>query len=56
MCSAFGGWKRVLDPMGLELQVVVSHHVGAGNLAELSARVDSTLNHGAISPDEIQTF
>lgn len=23
--------KKVLGPLGLELQVIVSHHVGAGN-------------------------
>jgi hypothetical protein len=23
--------KRLLDPLGLELQIVVSHYVGAGN-------------------------
>lgn len=28
MCSAFGGWKRALDAMGLELQAIVSHHEG----------------------------
>ena len=25
------GQKRALDPLGLELQMVVSYHVGAGN-------------------------
>ena len=33
MCvlGASGGWKRALDLLGLELQTVVSCHVGAGN-------------------------
>lgn len=26
-----GGQKRVSDPLGLELQVVVNHHVDTGN-------------------------
>lgn len=28
MPSAQGGQKRVLDPLGPELQIAVSHHVG----------------------------
>jgi len=28
-CSAFGDQKRALDPIGLELRMVVSHHMGA---------------------------
>ena len=28
-CNALGGQKRALDPLGLEIQVVVSCHVGA---------------------------
>ena len=30
---AHRGEKRALDPLGLELQIVVSHHVVAGNRA-----------------------
>lgn len=30
-CSAHGGQKRGLDPLGLELESVVSCHVGTGN-------------------------
>jgi hypothetical protein len=29
--QARGGQKRALDPLELELQMVASHHVGAGN-------------------------
>jgi len=29
-CSTHGGYKKALDTLELELQVVVSHHVGAG--------------------------
>ena len=34
MCllGVLGGQKRVLDPLGLELQVAVSYHGGAGEL------------------------
>jgi hypothetical protein len=27
----FGGQKKELDPLEMELQMVVAHHVGAGN-------------------------
>jgi hypothetical protein len=30
-CSAHGGQKRTTDPLKLNLQMVVSHHVDAGN-------------------------
>ena len=30
-CGTSGGQKRALDPLELELQMVVSHHVAAGN-------------------------
>jgi hypothetical protein len=29
--SVFGGQERVSGSLGLDLQMVVSHHVGAGN-------------------------
>ena len=35
VCSALEGQKRALDPLKLELQVIVSHHMGAGNQAWL---------------------
>lgn len=31
VCNARGGQKREGDPLGLELQIVVNHHVSAGN-------------------------
>ena len=31
----YGGQKRVSDPLKLELQVVVSHLVGAGNQTQV---------------------
>lgn len=34
----------------LELEMVVTHHVGAGTGSVSSARAASTLNYGAISP------
>ena len=30
-CNAHRGQKKALDPLELELYIVVSHHVGAGN-------------------------
>ena len=32
-CNARGCQKWALEPLGLELQMVVSHHVGSGNQA-----------------------
>lgn len=34
-CNAHGGQKRVLNPLELELHVVVSHPLGAGNSISL---------------------
>lgn len=31
MCNAQKGMKRMMDPLGLELQTIVSHQVGARN-------------------------
>ena len=31
LCSTYGSQKRVSDPREVELQIVVSHHVDAGN-------------------------
>lgn len=31
VCSAGGGQKRALDLLGLELRLIVSHSVSAGN-------------------------
>ena len=31
VCSAHGGQKRPVDPQELLLEMVVSHHVGAGD-------------------------
>lgn len=55
MCrpDALGGEKRVLAPLELELQTVVSCHVGAGNKTwewGSSGRIASALNHQAIFP------
>ena len=38
-----GAQKRVSDP--LELQMVVSHRVGAGNRTQVLARATSALKH-----------
>lgn len=43
-----GDQKKVLNPMELDLQVVVSHHVVTELKPESSART-STLNYRAIS-------
>lgn len=34
-CTTTGGQQRVLDPLELELQMVVSHCVGTGNQAQV---------------------
>lgn len=31
VCSSYGGQKRALNPLGLQLQTVVSYVIGAGN-------------------------
>lgn len=36
---------RVPEPLGLELQTLVSCHVGAGILNQSSGRIDSVLIH-----------
>jgi hypothetical protein len=33
--SAHGGQKRMSYPLGLELQMAVSHHVGSGNWTQV---------------------
>ena len=47
-----------LDPLELELQMVVSHHVGAGNQTETSARAASALNRAdpSLQPDPLHNF
>ena len=40
VANAYGGQKRALDPLELELQTVVGHHVGA----ETAERRASALN------------
>lgn len=46
MCisDALRGHKTVSDPQELELQIIVSHHVGAGIEPWYSGRADSALN------------
>lgn len=34
MCGVCGGQKRIPDPSDLELETVISYHVGAGNLTQ----------------------
>lgn len=36
---------RTLGSLGLEFQVVVNHHVGAGNYTWVSCKSSSALNH-----------
>ena len=40
----YPGQKKTLDPLKLELQMVVSHHVGAENRTSSSGRAASVLN------------
>lgn len=50
VCSAHGGYKRVLDPLELEVQTVVNCHGVLGFEHRSSERVASTLYCWAISP------
>ena len=47
---AVGGHKRGLDPLEQELQMVVGHHVGAGNQTWVLCKKPSALDCYAISP------
>lgn len=48
VCSAQGDQKRALGSLELELQMVVSRHVGARN--QTSGRAANAPVHGATSP------
>ena len=47
--NAYGEQKKALDPLGQELQMVVSHHVGAGVESRSAARAMRALHRG-VSP------
>lgn len=47
--STHRGQKRVSDPLELDLQMAVSHYVGAGNWTHSSVRATSVLNPWALS-------
>lgn len=40
--------RRNLDPMKLELQIIVSHHIGAGIQTQVFGK-SAVFNHGIIS-------
>lgn len=42
--GTYGGQKRSLNPLELELWVVISHHMGAGTRTRFSARATVALN------------
>lgn len=44
MCSACASHKRALNPLKLELEMVVMCHVGTGNEPKSSERTVSALN------------
>lgn len=44
-CRALVSQKRESDPLGLELLMVVSYHIDAGNLPQSSGRAATALNH-----------
>lgn len=44
-CVPYGDQKRALKSLELELQMIVSHHVGAGNQTQYSAIAASVLHH-----------
>lgn len=37
--------QRVSDPVGLELQMIVNGHLGAGNPTQVLCKATSALNH-----------
>jgi hypothetical protein len=41
--------KKMVNPLELELQMVVSHHEGAGNETGFAGPVVSAINHWPIS-------
>lgn len=45
-CSTHRGQKRILDPLGLELQALWATWLGSGKQPQSSARVAGTLNLG----------
>ena len=45
MCSAYGGHKRAVDPVELELQTVVKHHMGAKGWTLVSGRATIAPNN-----------
>lgn len=45
MPGAYGNQKRASDPLGLELQVVVSHRVRVWNRLKVLCRAANALNH-----------
>jgi len=48
------GHKRALDTLELELQMVVSHHVGAGNETQVLCK--SKLSEPSLQPQEVILF
>jgi hypothetical protein len=45
-----GGQMRALDQLGMNLQVVLSYHMGAGNQTGSSGRATLALNRSKPSP------
>lgn len=45
--------ESLLDPVGLELDIVMSHHVGCGSRTRSSGRPTSNLNCWATSPAHV---
>lgn len=43
--SVCGGQNWVLDPLELELQMVLNHHVGARNQTQVFCKSSSARNH-----------
>jgi hypothetical protein len=55
--SAHGDQKRELDPLELEIQTIVSYHVGAGNQIQVlskNSQCSKLLSHLS-SPDSMLT-
>lgn len=39
LADTWGGLKRVLNPLGLELEVILNHHVGTGEKTKIIYKV-----------------
>lgn len=48
--------QRALDPLKVELQMIVSLHVGTGNQIQVICKIASILNHISLQPPFLVWF